>query len=202
MNLKGFTLAETFCTMVIISVLSLLFFQNVYFNYTRRVAATKIQRFHTIIKQIQLKAQKDYSDWIDYYLKPETITEERFMNEYILPYVTYLKKDVDADGNVHVFLSDSTSFSIKKTSCMTFIYDINGDNPPNIPGKDIFYFNYCPATDSSFIRQGDFIPYLTKSMSNKEAALGMCRETPMSCSGYISFYNFEFPEEYPYRIPL
>ena len=74
--------------------------------------------------------------------------------------------------------------------------------PPNEAGKDLFYFNYCPSTDLNFIRQGDFIPYQIKEMSNRAKALDKCKEDPMLCSGFISFDNYEFADDYPFRIPL
>lgn len=202
MKFKGFSFAEVMCVMIILSVLSLLFWNIVYPIYSKRVAASKIKKFQSTIQQIRLKAQKDYSDWHDYFLSPDLYTESQFMNDYVLPYVTYLEKDTDDDGNLHVFLADATSFSIKKASCMTFILDINGNMPPNEPGKDLFYFNYCPSTDSSFVRQGDFIPYQTKEMNDRASALEKCKENPQFCSGFISYDNYEFSDDYPFKIPL
>lgn len=203
MKFRGFSLAEVMCVMIVLSVLSLLFWQVVYPIYSKRVASSKIKNFQTTIQQVRLKAQKDYVDWYDYYLSPD-ITESTFMDDYILPYVTYLEKDTDEKGNPHVFLANATSFSLKKDDgkCMMFILDINGNMPPNEAGKDLFYFNYCPLTDSSFVKQGDFIPYQTKDMTSRDRALDKCKEEPKSCSGFISFDNYEFLDDYPFRIPL
>ncbi len=201
MKLKGFSLAETLCMLIVISVVALLFWQTVYMTYTKQKAATKIKHFQSVMKQVQLKAKKDYNDWDDYCVEPDSVTAERFASNYILPYVTYLKKDTEEEGKIHIYLADSTSFYLQKTSCMTFILDINGDLPPNIQGKDLFYFNYCPYNDSEFAKQGDFIPFLTKTMTSRDAALLKCASSPMYCSGFISFDNFDFSDDYPFRIP-
>lgn len=202
MKLRGFTIAELASTFIIIGVLAILFWQLVFLNYTKRAASSKIRKFHSLMKQVQIKAQTDESDWLDYYFDPNSISSgDVFLEKYILPYVTYLKKTVDEDGNVKVFLADTSSLSVKKEDCMTFAFDINQNKPPNEDGKDIFYFVYCPKTNTSFFKQGDFVPYLQTDIDGRAAAKIKCKDEPKTCSGFISFDDFNIGDDYPFKIP-
>lgn len=202
MKFKGFTMPELFCTLLLIAVLAILFWQMVYLNYIKCVTSSKIKKFNSLIKQAQIKAQTYSTDWADYYFDPNKFSAQTFLDLYILPYISYMNKDKDLDGNVRVILSDGSSFSLEKNNCMTFIYDINNDKHPNEAGKDTFYFNYCPFNDNIFTRKGEVIPYLKKDVNTKEKALELCKTEPKYCTGFLFFDDYSIGSDYPHKLYL
>ena len=83
-------------------------------------------------------------------------------------------------------------------------YDINGKRPPNEYGKDVFKYvlcnkEYCSryATES-FCRQ--FTPIFPPFANNRGTALDICERYPLTCSQLLKYDNYEFKDDYPYKL--
>ncbi len=133
---KGFTLAEVLITLGIIGVVSAITMPLLIKSYQKQVTINRLKKTYTTLSQAMLYAQNDYGDlgnW-DY-----NLTCEAYMNKYISPYI----KKITSSSNAY-YLPDGTSLKCLRYSIAGSVYelqiDINGNNLPNIFGKDKFSF--------------------------------------------------------------
>ena len=78
------------------------------------------------MKQAEQKSAADGKNW-DYWAMSSLMSEsgpdyaDTFMNEYLLPYISYHKI---ANGGFYknIYLNDGSYFSIRKNACMDFYF--------------------------------------------------------------------------------
>ena len=125
-------------------------------------------------------------------------TTTDFAANYILPYMVYHK--VKSKGNLfYIYLNDGSSLYLFKGACMNFVFDVNGDRKPNVYGRDMFDFLYCPKSINN--RKAEkIIPYQTNSVTTREEALELCKQRGIYCSALLLFDDWGFKSDYPYHI--
>lgn len=201
----AFTLAEVLITLVIIGVVSALTIPNLLKQHKKQEYSARLKKFYSTMQQASIKAKsngKPWEEWAVKYGKSSTgisILEE-FADDYLLPYLAYSKK---SDNGVwySVYFSDGTFFKFAKGHCIDFVYDVNGDRKPNVEGRDMYRFLFCPMDVTSWIHSGTFIPYQPANLNSREQAKNLCANLyPYYCSTLLMMDNWEFQDDYPYKL--
>lgn len=162
------------------------------------------------------KASTQYDDEgnVDYDAQGK-VTKEFFMT-YLAPYFKYTnitegRNTVDEEGNkkgtiTTVYLADGTYFSFNNGACMDFAFDTNGYKKPNEMGRDKFAFlmcfsewdrlYHCGSNQKAFCAYGS-----AQNVDNtREKRLADCKKSGYWCSGLLLMDNFEFKDDYPYKL--
>ncbi len=228
-NKSSFTLAEVLITLGIIGVVASLTMPTLIQNSKKTETSARLKKFYSIIQQAIILSEIDNGDSKDW-IKAETqkdeegntdynaqskVSKEFFMN-YLAKYINYTsiidgKNTIDEEGNksgenIKIYLTDSSSFYLNNGSCMDIQYDTNGDKKPNEVGRDRFIFYLCFTENSrndicgsnkrafcTFNRGGNI-------ESSREKKLSACKSQPYYCSGLLEMDNWEFKEDYPYKL--
>lgn len=201
---KAFTLAEVLITLVIIGVIAAITIPVLTANYRREEASSRIKKFYSTLGQAATKAKSEGKNW-EYFLEDDSLSTDielrkTFVDEYVLPYLSYGSSYLVGGGTYRVILNDGTYFDITGGSCVDFQIDINGAKRPNAAGRDKFRLLYCPSSSSSWIQTETIIPYCAKTTDTREKAMTLCKSTPLSCSCLLSYDNWEFKKDYPWGI--
>ena len=202
-GLKAFTLSEVLITLVIIGVVAAFTIPSLIQNHKRQEATDRLLKFYSTVNQVILKAKADGNDW-EYWAETASnstdmtsATTSEFAENYILPYIVYHKVKTNSQS-VNIYLNDGSNIYLFKGRCLDFVFDINGDKKPNVYGRDIFDFLYCPK--SVIGRKTEkIIPYLT-GVTSREQALELCKRSGITCSTLLLFDDWVFKEDYPYHI--
>ncbi len=183
---KGFTLAETLITLVIIGVVAALTVPNMIVNYQKEQTVTKLKKTYSALAQTVNRGVAAYGPINTWEI--ENGKTKEFVEKYILPYLSVGKNcGYETEGDCHftyirlnrpnrvydyddtyykVILQDGTVLLMK-----TLIYangtlvrkdtivdvDINGQKGPNKNGRDIFHFVYWIQDDFNNF-SGMFLP--------------------------------------------
>ena len=152
------------------------------------------------MKQAELRARTDGKSWSDfvktYYTQNSTDIGILFRDEYLLPYLSYVKLFILAGYQPGVYLNDGSSFYIYKGySCVTFYFDVNGNKKPNVSGKDIYEFQIC-NTDLKFRPNHNY----DFKINSRELAFQYCKNYSEYCSALLYYDNWEYKDDYPYRL--
>jgi prepilin-type N-terminal cleavage/methylation domain-containing protein len=202
---KAFTLAEVLIALVVIGIIAAITVPGLITNYKKHAASTKIKKFYATMQQAITKAKADGNDLNDWADNPSSDDDNRgtittnFCKKYILPYIFYQKTFFNG-RNYYIYFNDGTYVIFDYTGgCMEMYFDTNGIKKPNIQGSDIFRFLYCSKLDNRY-KQREFIPYKATWTTTRAYALYSCKSMPYSCSGLLSFDNWEFKDDYPYKV--
>lgn len=208
---NGFTLSEVLITLVILGVIAAITIPTLIANYRREATSAKLKKFYSTLHQVSYRAKSDGKDWIYWAEESNPISDaingtagvsKGFAEYYLTPYLNKIAAvENDSAGNLLVFLTDGTKFLVYHSECLHFIFDVNGEKKPNERGRDIFDFLFCSHHSKNNVQKtGVIIPYLYGNISSREEALEKCKESPVYCSGLLSFDGWEFKEDYPHGI--
>ena len=162
----------------------------------------------------------DIDDNADDDVKQEALTKDRkavtiFYKTYLKPYLKTAKEDYNYDADeenkraIMVYMPDGTTFFMYNGGCTDVHYDINATKEPNVYGKDKFAFLICPSNDYGwgFGNKQNLKPLVSKSESkdssgniSREKLLKQCKTDAKRCSGLLMYDNFEFKDDYPYKL--
>lgn len=228
-NKSSFTLAEVLITLGIIGVVASLTMPTLIQNSKKTETSARLKKFYSIIQQAIILSEidnGDSKDWIKAatqkdeegdtdYSAQSKVSKEFFMN-YLAKYINYTsiidgKNTIDEEGNksgenIKIYLTDSSSFYLNNGGCMDIIYDTNGDKKPNKVGRDRFIFYLCLTENSRNNICGSnkktFCTYNKDGNidSSREKKLSACKSQPYYCSGLLEMDNWEFKEDYPYKL--
>lgn len=141
-----------------------------------------------------------------------------FVNKYILPYMKYSKVEEEQPLTVNnseifklskVYLNDGTTFFIYNGDCIDFFYDVNGNKEPNKEGYDIYRFIFSPVNkfrQTSFGSEKQYFgtygygTYTTNTEDYREYIHEQCTRNGKYCSHLIYLDNWEYKDDYPYKI--
>ncbi len=227
----GFTLAEVLITLAIIGVVAVITMPNLIQHHKKQETSARLKKFYSMMSQAILMSEIENGP-VNNWERKAFLTDEEggynyeangeiaktFFLKYIAPFIKYTNIDdakalVDEEGNKSgkhpiVYLPDSSYFYIMNSSaCMDLIYDTNGNNKPNKPGKDIYSFllckniaksgeYYCPGENQSFCA---FFKNLNLDKSRAKR-LSDCKINAGTCSGLLQMDGWEFKEDYPYKL--
>lgn len=208
MNKKGFTLAEVLITLVIIGVIAAITVPTVIAGTRKSEMSARLKKFYSSITQAQIRAKAlgdDWDIWCEETSKnydSSTKTTKEFAEKYLLPNLSTLKTGVE-NGKYTVYLSDGTKFYLTKEQCIHFFYDANGEKRPNVSGRDIFRYTYCPSTiDKSIIdaQPGVLLAYFWSTGKTRAQAVRACKSNPDTCSKLLLMDQWYFRDDYPHAI--
>ena len=153
----AFTLAEVLITLGIIGVVAAITLPIVINNYQKHVTVNRIKTFYSAIGQAYQASSVQNGDISEWTLPSSTATSDVqvYYNTYFKPYLkTELinKQSISKHkfftkyANSYTFysMSNGTVFLFSPSATSNYIYiifDINGFQAPNLPGRDIFYMN-------------------------------------------------------------
>ena len=203
-RLKAFTLSEVLITLVIIGIIAAITVPTLIANSRKEETTARLKKFYSTLQQVTYRAKADGNDW-DYWAEEassaSTTTPDvakEFAETHLLPYLVYSEYKLSSNA-IWVYLNDGSYFYSRKGTCLDFYFDVNGKRKPNVWGRDIFAFLYCPKSTNAFT-PSQVIPYHTKSIDTREKALESCKNDKPSCSTLLFFDNWEFKEDYPYNL--
>ena len=219
MNTKAFTLAEVLITLGIIGVVASMTLPTLVGHYKKVEASSRLKKFVSSMEQAVRLSEVDNGDSKEWY-KAETQYDEdgdvdydaqnKVSKEFFMTYLATTAFTVYLQGEdgtlTAVHLADGSSFLFNNGSCMDFQYDVNGDKKPNSPGRDIFVFLLCFTKEKRMVHFGNnrqaFGSYKTGQQYDKsrEKCLRDCKNNGYWCSGLLEIDNWEFKEDYPYKL--
>ena len=224
---KGFTLAEVLIAIVVIGLVAMLTVPMIVQNYKKRVATTRLKKFYSTMQQaIALSEIENHSveTWqragrdvknsegeYDYSANAQSAYD--FFMKYLAPYMNYVKavqtpeKQVSTE-NMSVYLADGSVIIFHNGGCVDLYYDINGEAKPNARGRDIFVFAICEDKNRHKYLAGQkfgalvylFSMTTMTSFSDRATALENCKSQATYCAALLMFDDFEFKDDYPYKL--
>lgn len=160
----------------------------------------------------------DYQDQIDKNPQLGNDLTYAYWNKYFAPYIKSLEvkkgvyvatedDEVDNSGRTKVYFADGSTVTIFFGFCVDLNFDINGDRLPNTYGKDIFTFFIATGksynnqdTSGELYQNKSFAPTYMPLYNTREKALEACKKEAYRCSALLQYDNWEFKEDYPYKL--
>ena len=218
----AFTLAEVLITLGIIGVVAALTLPAVIQAYKKQEASARLKKFYSSMSQAIATAEAetgvkayewDKLSWTGYDPTNSYKQTSAYYKEYIAPYIKTLKVVdgvYDSKNNINsrmkLYFQDGSTAELNVGQCVSFYFDTNGEKAPNELGKDIFIFFIATADSHGENREQEL--YQNQSFgavylpiyNTKEKALNACKVAPIYCSALLQLNNYEFPENYPYKL--
>ena len=222
----AFTLAEVLITLGIIGIVAAMTMPTVMSHYKKQEATARLKKFYSAMSQAITLSEIDNGDFKywdinditeprlddgshDYDLAGEK--EEIFFNKYLAKYLKYDKFikggfSTDEDGNKtglasKIYFYDGTVVRLNKGQCFDLIVDVNGEKKPNKYAYDQFYFLICPYGNVHKLYPGEKLSsYDGQTGRTREAAYNSCKRLPTLCTRLLQFDNWEFKDDYPYKL--
>jgi prepilin-type N-terminal cleavage/methylation domain-containing protein len=205
-NKKAFTLAEVLIALVVIGIVAAITVPTLISNYKKQEASSRLKKFYSTMQQVVIKAKADGNDWENWADDVnQAVGTENFSKKYILPYLSYNKyqnrRNSDFENSsTQIFFNDGSYFDVLRGTCIDLIFDINGDKKPNVTGRDIFRFIYCPVSAKTTYYTSKISPYKTIGITKREQAKSSCKSDARYCTSLLFYDNWEFKSDYPYKI--
>lgn len=220
---SGFTLAEVLITLGIIGIVAAMTLPAITANSREKEYSSRIKKFYSTMQQAIMRSVVDNSESI-YWEKTDEIKDEeggsdmvenakaseKFFNSYIEPYIKYLsvKKKTDAEEDkgttyeLRIIMADGTVMYWHNGTCIDMTIDVNGNKNPNKLGYDKFTFILCKEPFSKVLCGGNkhFCTYNLMKVPTREEALESCKKDPIYCSTLLQYDNWEFKDDYPFKI--
>ena len=225
----AFTLAEVLITLGIIGIVAAMTLPAIIGNSKKVEASSRLKKFSSSMSQALLMAQIENGDMNDWEYGGKTVTDEDgnhdyeangkitkdFFMRYLAKYFNYTtildgkNAILDDDGeiqtpanNTTIYFEDSSQLIIFNGNCMDLIFDVNGDNRPNLSGRDRFRFLFCPLKNYRARNCGNtaFCSYMAQLYKTRESALAACKVNAVTCARLLEIDNWEFKKDYPYKL--
>lgn len=227
-KLKAFTLAEVLITLGIIGVVAALTLPTVMGNYKKKTTAAKLKQAYNFLQRTFVMAQYEYGDMENWECRAvRSCTSEQFAKKYIIPYFqdpqlkTYSTL-IDAGYKSYPKgLNGETTMTAWKYYIKTkqgYYYmidyydvgqdrrtynvsiDINGTNPPNIVGKDIFIVTYGYNLSKRNHYKLQMYNYYNRNRDQILEATDGCNKNGFgdSCGALIEMDGWEIKDDYPW----
>lgn len=161
---RAFTLAEVLITLGIIGVVAAMTMPALIGNYQKKVVVERLKKVYTTMKQVESLAITDYGDiseWAPDGTSPiwSPNPGTAIMKKFVLPYVDAIKicepneceykfkqsngTESDVSSNIGFYLKDGSLIKIyayhgTSDTWGYYLVDINGDQKPNLLGRDVF----------------------------------------------------------------
>ena len=239
----AFTLAEVLITLGIIGIVAALTIPTLVSNYQKRQTVVKLKKvFADINNAVKLSEVDNGPAYTWEYPQNDTSSDETlfaFIKKYYLPYYKSAKLyDVyNFDKNYHVMqmnkdeklptianylvLSDGTILSFFSNLPAGYLWifaDINGKNPPNIVGRDVFVFTGYIRTAAQSRTYGRYsIRFWSKDLgdtnivtrddlTNPSSMYGCSKAAVMDdfygagfyCGALIQYDGWKIADDYPW----
>lgn len=199
---KGFTLAEVLITLGIIGIIAAMTIPTLIQSYKKKEATTRLKKFNSIMAQAVMMSENE-NGVINNLIQTGAGVEEveQWFYQYLSPYLLFEKSNYNTnDRGFTVYLLDGSSFYIWKANCTEIYFDINGPKKPNIMGKDQFNFMICSEEIPGWADNRHWGAYYNTTDKSRSLRLKKCETNARFCSGLLEYDNWEFKEDYPYKL--
>ncbi len=141
--------------------------------------------------------------------KEQNTVINQWYNKYLKNYLKTVRideRDSKSEQGMRVYFADGSSLYIYNGACIDMQYDVNGERKPNVRGRDIFTFLLClPPHNATFhvLTNGKiFGAFDERFATSREEAKRLCvsGSTPAYCTNLLQFDNWEFKDDYPYKL--
>ncbi len=220
---RAFTLAEVLITLAIVGIIAAITIPTIVNKYKTTVASTRLKKFYSMMSQaIQLseidngeittwtKSEGDIKNEDEEYDYAANSDEcYNFFVKYIAPYIKYtdIKKTPEKESPVSemtVKLTDGSTIETHNGQCFDLTYDINGEKLPNKDAQDKYTFLICPIKQYAINNLGGkhfgAMYHNSHAATNRDMALTLCTQYPRYCGALLQFDNWEFKNDYPYKL--
>ena len=222
----AFTLAEVLITLGIIGVVAAMTLPALIAHHKKAEASARLKKFYSAMSQAIIRSEVDNGE-VKYWNKERETFDEAgksdklanaqksydFFMKYIAPYLKYMSVDkaeeVENEEDMknyelRITLPDSSVLYFHNGGCIDMYYDVNGDRNPNTWGYDQFDFLLCVSEANAQYFCGaknkHWCVYNTTRVPTRAQALSLCKTSPVYCSTLLHYDNWEFKEDYPYKL--
>ncbi len=198
----AFTLAEVLITLGILGIVSALTIPSFMQKYKKEEATARLKKFYSTMGQAITLSESKNGTLNDLLEKNAGVDEvEEWFNKYLAGYLKFEKGSYSPNKNrgFTVYLADGSSFYLWKANCTEVFFDINGDKKPNTMGRDQFNFMLCSDNIAGWADNKHWSSYYNSGTSRLRRR-NLCITEPRFCSGLLEYDNWEFKEDYPYRL--
>lgn len=211
---NAFTLAEVLIVLGIIGIIAELTIPDLYSNFQKRVAETKLEQAYSILSQAITFSETDngpYATW-QFPASNSISGTQTFYDAYFKPYIKTIKQcpsgqdtscvgiPVSSNG-INYVLANGEGFSMLSTpsNIAYIIIDINGVTPPNVMGKDVFYFQF--RNDFGLVPY-QYVPGMTRDQIINNGTEG-CNSSGTTysrylCTALIMIDGWKISDDYPW----
>lgn len=216
----AFTLAEVLITLAIIGIVAAITIPSLIQSYKKTEYSTKLKKFYSTMQQAIQMSEIDNGpleswefspmeqDEDGNYLDSNFAYTESWAKKYILPYIQYSKyvsgyyetiSDEKKEHMFKIYMSDGSIVYIRRGTCMDIDYDVNGGSSKET-GIDLYAFTCCFGSSGSEAISKGFNTYLYNNVTSRQNALERCKTQPLYCSNLLRYDNWEFKDDYPYKL--
>ena len=209
---SAFTLAEVLITLGIIGIVAALTLPSVITNHQKQKTVSYVKKFYNEINNAVRMAVVDNGDvelWMEDYRDDNYSANLKFLQDYILPYIKYLRVDNCYGACACVYLS---------YGMFTYRVDNNGGDiaffvnskyekfPKNYFAfqfnKNTIHGNHTTVEPYTFAWNGDYNP--PESNTLKTASWGGCNTFAVTakyayCTKWIQLNDWKIPDDYPWN---
>ena len=212
----AFTLAEVLITLGIIGVVAAMTIPSVVGNYQKQKTISYVKKFYSDINNaVRMSAayNGDVELWLEDYRQDNYSANLKFLQEYILPYIKYLRVEncngqracvylpygmftyrVDSNGGDIAFFVNSKYERFPKNY---FVFQLNKkNNNPSLANR--------PTVEPyAYSWNGDYNPPVSNTL--KTSGWGGCNTNAGDdakyayCTKWIQLNNWEVPDDYPWN---
>ena len=195
-------------------------------HHKKAEASARLKKFYSAMSQAIIRSEVDNGE-VKYWNKERETFDEAgksdklanaqksydFFMKYIAPYLKYMSVDkaeeVENEEDMknyelRITLPDSSVLYFHNGGCIDMYYDVNGDRNPNTWGYDQFDFLLCVSEANAQYFCGaknkHWCVYNTTRVPTRAQALSLCKTSPVYCSTLLHYDNWEFKEDYPYKL--
>lgn len=227
-NNLAFTLAEVLITIGIIGIVAQMTIPGLVSDYKKKLTAIQLKKLYSTVNQalnLSIAANGDIKNWA-WPAAPDNANMTTFVNTYVTPYFIvqkncgweswgggvchtsrayYLDKTTTFGASGLTFiLGDGTLISMSTTAPggARIFMDLNGNNPPNIVGKDVFHLVIMPGGKLLFY-PGWWDPITTKRSDIVGTGDYACNKSAnsnagISCGMLMQLDGWEIKDDYPW----
>ena len=207
-NRDGFTLAEVLITLGIIGVVAAMTMPTLISNHRKSTISAKLKKFYTVMSQAVILAEAEQgaspSLWDSFSSSYNGEEMEAWFNKYLKSHLNVLSVIPKSGGYVYVALNDGSGFIIfnhfQSVDSIHVYYCIDFKKcTAKTDGKNIFTFRFINEKFSTYV-EGTTLTI--DELMSPSAFCGCSKEqgVPHSCSTVLQKNNWEFPDNYPFKI--
>lgn len=219
---SAFTLAEVLITLGVIGVVAALTMPAL-MQHNKKVETTaRLKKFYSMMSQAIMMSELDHGDSLTWNKAQADLKDDEgntdyegqanasweYWSTYLAPYIKYNKaekgvydsENPDKYFETKVYFADGSTMTMHNGSAIDLYFDVNGDTKPNALGRDIFDFIINTSSAPAVLLGNKKIGGLYQAIWNRSTALSYCKTIPGYCTTLLIFDNFEFKDDYPYKL--
>lgn len=219
---SGFTLAEVLITLGVIGVVAAMTMPAL-MQHNKKVETTaRLKKFYSIMSQAIMMSELDHGDSLTWNKAQADLKDDEgnrdyegqanasweYWSTYLAPYIKYNKaekgvydsENPDKYFETKVYFADGSTMTMHNGGVIDLKFDVNGDKNPNTVGRDRFTFGINNSRSHSSYLGNKKFGGIYQATWDRNTALSHCKTNPGYCTTLLIFDNFEFKDDYPYKL--